>query len=245
MTYYIMADGTIKRASDMVGELLKMNGGRKLELKPIELKTNNNEGSRSIGISEIPKPRKRRINRRSEGKIWEKRASGNGSETLIKEWESKYKSLEKKHNEIDSARQDVMTQFEKYKEKVKEETKITSINSIFEKELTAIKIDPSVSDITLRGFKSVIAEKYVIDLEDDGNAIVKDKKSGERLKSTAKAGSFLGISDVLLKEATDAGIIQKNVHQGKPINQRGAYIPAIETTQNNKTKSVNPRFLGM
>jgi hypothetical protein len=176
---------------------------------------------------------------------WEKRASGNGSETLIKEWESKYKSLEKKHNDVDSARQDVMTQFEKYKEKVKEETKVNSINSIFEKELTAIKIDPSVSDITLRGFKSVIAEKYVIDLEDDGNAIVKDKKSGERLKSTAKAGSFLGISDVLLKEATDAGIIQKNVHQGKSINQRGAYIPAIEPVQTNKTKSVNPRFLGM
>ena len=70
MTYYIMADGTIKRASDMVGELLKMNGGRKLELKPIELKTNNNEGSRSIGTGEVPKSRKRRINRGSEGKIY-------------------------------------------------------------------------------------------------------------------------------------------------------------------------------
>jgi hypothetical protein len=65
-----MADGTIKRASDMVAELLKLNGGRKLELKPIELNINNNEGSRSIGISEIPKSRKRRINRRSEGKIY-------------------------------------------------------------------------------------------------------------------------------------------------------------------------------
>jgi hypothetical protein len=65
-----MADGTIKRASDMVGELLKINGGRKLELKPIELKTNNNEGSRSIGTGEVPKPRKRRINRGSEGKIY-------------------------------------------------------------------------------------------------------------------------------------------------------------------------------
>jgi hypothetical protein len=70
MTYYIMADGTIKYASDMVGELLKINGGRKLELKPIELKTNNNEGSRSIGTGEVPKPRKRRINRGSEGKIY-------------------------------------------------------------------------------------------------------------------------------------------------------------------------------
>lgn len=181
----------------------------------------------------------------TQRKEWETRASGNGSETLIKEWESKYKSLEKKHNEVDSARQDVMTQFDKYKEKVKEETKVNSINSIFEKELTAIKIDASVSDITLRGFKSVIAEKYVIDLEEDGTAIVKDKKSGERLKSSAKAGSFLGISDVLLKEATDAGIIQKNVHQGKAVNQRGAFIPAIENGQQTKNKSVNPRFFGM
>ena len=55
----------------------------------------------------------------------------------------------------------------------------------------------------------------------------------------------MGINDVLLKEATDAGIIQKNVHQGKMVNQKGAYIPALETTQNNKTKSVNPRFFGM
>jgi hypothetical protein len=70
MTYYIMADGTIKRASDMVGELLKLNGGRKLELKPIELNINNNEGTRSIGISEIPKSRKRRIYRGGEGKIY-------------------------------------------------------------------------------------------------------------------------------------------------------------------------------
>jgi hypothetical protein len=70
MTYYIMADGTIKYASDMVGELLKMNGGRKLELKPIELNTKTNEGSRSIGTGEVPKSRKRRNNRRSEGKIY-------------------------------------------------------------------------------------------------------------------------------------------------------------------------------
>jgi hypothetical protein len=70
MTYYIMADGTIKLASDMVGELLKMNGGRKLELKPIELNINKNEGERSIGTGEVPKPRKRRVRRGSEGKIF-------------------------------------------------------------------------------------------------------------------------------------------------------------------------------
>jgi len=70
MNIIVMPDGDIKKVSNMVAELLILNGGSKLELKPIELNINNNEGSRSIGISEIPKPRKRRINRRSEGKIY-------------------------------------------------------------------------------------------------------------------------------------------------------------------------------
>lgn len=70
MNVIVMPEGEIKKVSNMVAELLILNGGRKLELKPIELNINNNEGSRSIGISEIPKSRKRRINRGSEGKIY-------------------------------------------------------------------------------------------------------------------------------------------------------------------------------
>jgi hypothetical protein len=70
MNLIVTPDGDIKKVSNMVAELLIYNGGRKLELKPIELNINNNEGSRSIGTGEVPKPRKRRINRGSEGKIY-------------------------------------------------------------------------------------------------------------------------------------------------------------------------------
>jgi hypothetical protein len=70
MNVIVTPDGDIKKVSNMVAELLILNGGRRLELKPIELKINNNEGERSIGISEIPKLRKRRINRGGEGKIY-------------------------------------------------------------------------------------------------------------------------------------------------------------------------------
>jgi hypothetical protein len=70
MNLIVTPDGDIKKVSNMVAELLIYNGGRRLELKPIELNINNNEGSRSIGTGEVPKPRKRRINRRSEGKIY-------------------------------------------------------------------------------------------------------------------------------------------------------------------------------
>ena len=65
-----MPDGDIKKVSNMVAELLILNGGRRIQLKPIELNINKNEGERSIGTGEVPKSRKRRINRGGEGKIY-------------------------------------------------------------------------------------------------------------------------------------------------------------------------------
>jgi hypothetical protein len=70
MNLIVTPDGDIKKVSNMVAELLIYNGGRRLELKPIELNINNNEGSRSIGTGEVPKSRKRRIYRGGERKIY-------------------------------------------------------------------------------------------------------------------------------------------------------------------------------
>lgn len=173
---------------------------------------------------------------------WEKRASGNGSEALIQEWEKKYKSLERKTNELDSARQDVMSQFEQYKNQVATDIKTSKINNSFERELANLKLDPTVNEYTIRGFKSAVTEKYAIDLEEDGAFIVKDKKTGERLKSKEKAGSFLSVSDVLLKEATEAGIIQKNPHAGAKFPKQNPFIVPLEQQTDSKLKSINPRF---
>jgi len=175
---------------------------------------------------------------------WEKRASSTGSEELVKEWEKKYKSLEKKVTEVDTARQDAINQFEQFKIKMADEQKSSKINHTFEKELAAIKLDPSVNEYTIRGFKSAIGDKYQLDIEDDGAFVVKDKKTGERLKSKDKAGTFLNLSDVLLKEATEAGIIQKNPHAGKPIPSlvRGGIASPIESNVEKRAKGVNPRF---
>ena len=172
---------------------------------------------------------------------WEQRATASGSEDLVKEWEKKYKTLERKVNEVDTARQDAIDQFEQFKTKVVEEQRNTKINHTFEKELSTLKLDPSANELTIRGFKSAIADKYQLDIEDDGVFVVKDKKSGERLKSKEKAGTFLTLSDVLLKEATEAGIIQKNPQAGKVMPRPGMAAP-IETQNDKKLKGVNPRF---
>jgi hypothetical protein len=171
---------------------------------------------------------------------WEKRASGNGSEALIQEWEKKYKSLERKTNELDSARQDVMTQFEQYKIQVATDAKTNKINSSFEKELAALKLDPSVNEYTIRGFKSAVTDKYAIDLEEDGAFVVKDKATGERLKSKEKAGSFLTVSDILIKEATEAGIIQKNPHAGNKFPKPNPFTPQLQADK--KLHGINPKF---
>jgi hypothetical protein len=59
---------------------------------------------------------------------WQQRADKSGSEELVKEWEKKYKSLEKKVNEVDGARQEAISQFEQFKIKIAEEQKQSKIN---------------------------------------------------------------------------------------------------------------------
>jgi hypothetical protein len=54
MTYYIMSDGSIKQATDMLAKELLKRGARELKLQPIEI---NYETRGSIGASEVPKPR--------------------------------------------------------------------------------------------------------------------------------------------------------------------------------------------
>ncbi len=166
-----------------------------------------------------------------------------GSEELVKEWEKKYKSLERKVGEIDTARQEAINQFDQFKLKMAEEQKQSKINHTFERELGAIKLDPSVNEFTIKGFKATISEKYAIDLEEDGNIFVKDRNSGERLKSKEKAGSFLNLSDVLLQEATAAGIIQKNPSAGQRVPRPGApMMPQLESQSDKKIRGINPRF---
>jgi hypothetical protein len=50
------------------------------------------------------------------------------------------------------------------------------------------------------------------------------------------------MSDVLIKEATEAGIIQKNPHAGSKIPMRSPLIPHMETQGEKKLKGINTRF---
>jgi hypothetical protein len=176
----------------------------------------------------------------------ESRATGQGSEELIKDWEKKYSTIEKKLQETDKARQESVTAFESFKNEVSVKEKTSKINSVFDRALSSIKPDPSVNEITMKGFRSHINEKFSIELNENDEPVVMDKKTGERIKSDKKAGTFLGLEDVLLSEAATAGILQKNPNAGnkKPVTV-GFGQRQPEQNNNTKAKGLSPRFLGM
>jgi len=171
-----------------------------------------------------------------------KRAEGTGSDDLIKEWENKYTTLEKKYKEVDSLRTEAINQFEQFKTEVQTKEKQGKIMSEFEKALNEAKIAPDVDKYKLKGFKAEFNDKYQIDLEDD-NVVIKDKKTGEKLKSDKKAGTFMSINDVVLKEATEAGILQKSPKAGSPTTRKPGQpiIPEMPKAKSN----VSPRFMGV
>ena len=176
----------------------------------------------------------------------ESRATGQGSEELIKDWEKKYSTIEKKLTETEKARQESINAFESFKNEVTVKEKTSKINSVFDRALSSIKPDPSVNEITMKGFRSHINEKFSIELNENDEPVVMDRKTGERIKSDKKAGTFLGLEDVLMSEAATAGILQKNPNSGnkKPIvGGLGQRQP--EAVNNTRSKGLSPRFLGM
>jgi hypothetical protein len=62
----------------------------------------------------------------------------------------------------------------------------------------------------LTGFENTIDTKFKIDLDENNQGYIADKKTGERFRNPAKAGEFLGIEDVLKQEALELGISPKN-----------------------------------
>ena len=83
----------------------------------------------------------------------ESRATGQGSEELIKDWEKKYSTIEKKLTETEKARQESINAFESFKNEVTVKEKTSKINSVFDRALSSIKPDPSVNEITMKGFR--------------------------------------------------------------------------------------------
>jgi hypothetical protein len=79
--------------------------------------------------------------------------------------------------------------------------------------------------LKLKGFNSLIAEKYKFDLDDDGNFSAFDK-DGKRIENKSKVGAFMTPKEVLIKEATENKMLKMSQKPDvKPNLLEGAFKP--------------------
>lgn len=142
--------------------------------------------------------------------------SGPVSDEKLKALEQEMDKWKGKFTEADSARQNVVSEYEKYKvesaNQFKNYKKDNAVNEIHSK---FIKWASGVSDLTKRGFFATLDEKYKLDYTDDGKLIPLNK-DGSRIPHPTKSGEFIeDYQSVIQKEAIEADVWEKNPHAGK------------------------------
>lgn len=163
-----------------------------------------------IGLDRYNEATKGTIN-----ELTEKANKNSGEQT--KELQEKYSKLESKFNDTKKSLSDLSTEYTGFKEKAATDLKNVKIQTIREQAMGKIPrrsdIEAKQYGLMLTGFENTIDSKFKIDLDENNQPFIADKKTGERFRDPSKAGEFLGIEDVLKKEAAELGISPKNPFQ--------------------------------
>ena len=131
------------------------------------------------------------------------------SQPIIQEWTDKYSALEQKYKDTEGLLGGLKIELEVTKansDKKINEFKITDVKS---RAFDSIPFNKDASDLVKTGFKSVLSEKYEIDLDENKQPFIMDKATRSRIPNPSLAGTFMGIDDVYKLEAEKNNLTQK------------------------------------
>lgn len=136
-----------------------------------------------------------------------KEEGGKGNSEKVKQLEEqliKVNTDAKSYKEmLDAAKQEYST----LQENVEQEKKSWMINQSYQDAFKKHKLSDTVDEYKLKGFESVIKEKYKFDLDD--NRVVVYNSDGERVKNKNKS-DFASLEEVLGQELESANMLKKN-----------------------------------
>lgn len=159
-----------------------------------------------------------------------------------KDLQEKYAKLESKFNDTKKSLTDLSSEYTGFKEKAANDLKGVKIQTVREQAMGKIQkrtdIEQKQYGLMLTGFEQAIDSKYTIDLDENNQPFIADKKTGERFRDPAKAGDFFGVEDILKREAVELGISPKNPHR-PPVTPPAPYR-GIENQQQ-QTTTERPR----
>jgi len=125
-------------------------------------------------------------------------------------------------------------ELEKTKSEFTSQLKGFKVNSIMKDAKGKLAWSDQVNEITKLGFDVKLSEKYVLDLDENDNPVLMDKK-GQKIPHPKKTGTFLTIDEVLDMELDAAGLKKKNNLDGKT-----TFTSGKQTQQATVSK---PRFI--
>jgi len=98
--------------------------------------------------------------------------------------------------------------------------------------------NPDKDDWSKKGWLAEMKEKYTIDLEDNDEPNVFDRKTGERVKAEGTHSAFVHPIDFYKQEALKAGMAAVNKNAGKPVIKQ----PEKNNPQDNPNQIKTPIF---
>jgi len=121
--------------------------------------------------------------------------------------------LQTKTEMLDNTVQKLTTIETEYK--TKERNRI--ITDAFQKAKSEIQFSPEADALKLKGFEATFNEKYKVDLDENNSVIVLESSTNKPIQNPNKMNDFLGLSDVLKKEAEENNLLQKAAAAGSKV----------------------------
>jgi hypothetical protein len=139
---------------------------------------------------------------------------GQSNDDAVKEWETKYSSLEKNFKETKTLLDTTSTEFDTYKQESAKKEKDFKLDVYMKEGLSKLNLKPEMTQIEKVGFNTLVSQRVKLDLSDSGELLVHNSE-GEQIKSEKETGKFKGLNEVLEEIASEAKVLKVNPEGGK------------------------------
>ncbi len=139
----------------------------------------------------------------------EDQIKNNDATKVVEEWKNKYNQAEQKVKDTENLLSLTKTELDTVKQNSVKTINEFKLNDVQKRALDSIPFSKDINDVTKTGFKAILSEKYMLDLDEHGNAYIKDKTNNSRIPNPAKMGEFMNIDDVYKLEAEKNNLVAK------------------------------------
>lgn len=141
----------------------------------------------------------------------------------IKDWEKKYSKLENKYKETEGLLNTTVNEYNGYKSQKDNEIKSFKINTGKKDLFGKIPFKSDITEIERKGFDTIISENYVLDIDDNDEYIITDKK-GQRIPNEKVVGTFKKPEDIFKEKAIELNLVATNQHAKNNTNVQSQQV---------------------